>query len=97
MVERTLLRIAQEAFANIARHSAATQAELQFEHSSADAAQLVIADNGNGFAPADQPAGLGLQSMRERAESLPGGAFTLETQPQQGTRIVVRFKTQCPQ
>ncbi len=94
MIERTLLRITQEAFANIARHSAATQAELHFDHSSDDTAQLTIADNGKGFEKAETNGGLGLPSMRERAESLPGGAFTLKTQPQQGTRIIVRFNRQ---
>jgi NarL family two-component system sensor histidine kinase LiaS len=92
-IERTLLRIAQEAFANIARHSAATAAALYFEHTPADAARLTISDNGQGFERAATSDGVGLQSMRERAASLPDGAFTLETDLQQGTRIVVHFKT----
>lgn len=90
-IERTLLRIAREAFANIARHSAATQAEVHFDHPSAAVAQLTITDNGNGFALTEQGNGLGLQSMRERAQSLPGGSLTIETQAQHGTRIIVRF------
>ncbi len=93
-VERTLLRITREALANIARHSGATQTELHLEHTPDRAAQLTISDNGCGFAPDTPAAGLGLSSMRERAQSLPDGAFTLITQPQQGTRVVVQFKTQ---
>jgi signal transduction histidine kinase len=92
-IERTLLRIAQEAFANIARHSAATAAELHFEHTPEHLTQLTISDNGQGFERAATNEGVGLQSMRERAVSLPDGTFTLDTGLQQGTRIVVQFKT----
>lgn len=90
-IERALLRITQEALANIARHSAATQVELHFEDSPTHPAQLMIADNGRGFIATEQNGGLGLQSMRERAQSLPGGEFSIESLPQQGTRIIVRF------
>jgi NarL family two-component system sensor histidine kinase LiaS len=91
-IERALLRIAQEALANIARHSAATSATVRFDHPNEHTAQLTICDNGCGFAATNSHHGLGLQSMRERAESLPGGTFTLESNLQQGTRISVSFQ-----
>jgi two-component system, NarL family, sensor histidine kinase LiaS len=95
IIERTVLRIVQEAFANIARHSAATAAELRFEHVAEQPAQLTISDDGKGFELHANQRGVGLQSMRERAASLPNGTFTLTSNLQQGlqqgTRIVVQF------
>jgi signal transduction histidine kinase len=50
---------------------------------------LTIADDGVGFDFERQTSpGLGLLTMRERAEFL-GGRFSLETKPGQGTRIRV--------
>jgi NarL family two-component system sensor histidine kinase LiaS len=92
MVEQTLFRVAQEALANISRHSAATAAEI---HLACDAEQvtLTISDNGRGFpAAAINGKGMGLRSMRERVESL-GGHLTIESEPRQGTRIEVCLKT----
>ena len=83
----TLFRIAQEALANIARHSAASHADVSLEYGM-DSVTLTIKDNGRGFEPYGQHAGLGLSSMRERAEVL-GGSFKVESAPGQGTQIVV--------
>jgi signal transduction histidine kinase len=51
---------------------------------------MTIRDNGRGFDPAQRNGGMGLRNMRERAEALPGGQFTLTSSPQDGTRIQVR-------
>ena len=51
---------------------------------------LTVADDGVGFDPESRGAsGLGLITMRERAEFL-GGTLTVDTRPGQGTRIQVR-------
>jgi signal transduction histidine kinase len=86
-IRETLFRIAQEALANVARHSAAscTDLFLDFEPNSA---KLVIKDNGCGFDTHAQQAGIGLSSMRERAEVL-AGSFAAESAPGRGTQIVV--------
>ena len=83
----TLFRIAQEALANIARHSSASRAEMFMEYGE-DAVTLVIKDDGGGFDTSARHSGLGLHSMQERAESL-GGSVSVTSEPGRGTRIVV--------
>jgi signal transduction histidine kinase len=85
--QEILFRIAQEALANIARHSSASHAEIFLDHG-ADAATLTVKDDGRGFDAQAQHAGIGLRSMRERAEAI-GGAFSVESTPGQGTQIIV--------
>ncbi len=85
----TLFRIAQEALANVARHSSAGEAEVSLENGT-DSVRLLIKDNGRGFDTAVQHSGLGLNSMRERAEGS-GGSFTVESAPGKGTQIAVRL------
>jgi NarL family two-component system sensor histidine kinase LiaS len=83
----TLFRIAQEALANIARHSSANRADVSLDYGK-EAVTLCIEDDGRGFDVSHQHGGLGLHSMRERAEAL-GGSFGVETGPGRGTRITV--------
>ena len=83
----TLFRIAQEALANVARHSSASCAEVTLEYGT-NTVTLTVKDNGRGFAPEAPHGGIGLASMRERTEGL-GGSFTLESAPGQGTQIKV--------
>jgi NarL family two-component system sensor histidine kinase LiaS len=71
-IEEVLLRVTQEALANIARHSGATQVSVELTHAD-DQLHLHIRDNGHGFAVANALGkGLGLASMRERVESVQG-------------------------
>ena len=86
-IREALFRIVQEALANTARHSSAHQASISLEYG-ADIIKMVIKDNGHGFDRSVQYGGLGLYSMRERAEVL-GGSITVESSPEQGTKIVV--------
>jgi signal transduction histidine kinase len=64
----------------------------------ADRIELTIQDNGKGFDPeitlaTDRPRkGLGLTSMRERAE-LSGGTFAVESTPGKGTIIKASWAT----
>ena len=82
-----LFRIAQEALANIARHSSASCADVSLEYET-DVVKMIIKDNGHGFDKGIKHGGLGLYSMRERAEAL-GGSFSVESSPEQGTKIAV--------
>ncbi len=92
VVEQTLFRVAQEAMANISRHSAATAAEIHLA-CAAEEVTLTISDNGQGFALAGPNGkGVGLRSMRERVESL-GGQLIIESEPQRGTRIEAHLMT----
>lgn len=83
----TLFRIAQEALANTARHSAARSADIRLEFG-ADMVTMSIRDDGRGFDTLAQHGGLGLFSMRERAEDL-GGSLQVDSAPERGTQIVV--------
>ncbi|MCB0173207.1 MAG: HAMP domain-containing protein [Anaerolineae bacterium] len=88
--EQTLFRVAQEALANIARHSRATAAEIYLGWE-ADEIRLVISDNGCGFNMSQvNGKGVGLQSMRERIEVL-GGHFFVKSQPGVGTQVIARI------
>ncbi len=78
----TLFRITQEALANVARHSAAKNAGVSLEFG-IDTVTLTIHDDGHGFDPLVQHSGLGLYSMKERAEAS-GGSFTVESAPGKG-------------
>ncbi len=91
-VELALFRIVQEAMANVAKHARATEVVLT-EAEDNGTVRLVIADNGVGFDQErlGQPEGRhrwGLMTMSERAAAA-GGHCRIESQPGQGTRVVV--------
>jgi signal transduction histidine kinase len=88
---REILLLTQEALANVARHSGAKSVRLTLARAG-ESLTLTIADDGAGFDVSQAPRGLGLTSMRERAESLPAGAFALSSIPGQGTTITVSLK-----
>jgi NarL family two-component system sensor histidine kinase LiaS len=90
-VKQALFRITQEALANVARHSGARNVRLSLT-SRPDAAALTICDDGCGFDTSWQHEGLGLHSMRERAESL-SGEFLIKSEPGQGTCLSVTLPT----
>ena len=84
-VEQAVYRIIQESLANVARHSQASHVEIELFYFP-DRLRVAILDNGCGFEVGRKQAGLGLRSMRERAQSV-GGFVTVESQPGQGARI----------
>ena len=90
-VEQCLFRIAQEALSNIARHSQATQVEVELAYDQRNVS-LTISDNGIGFDVASvEGTGVGLRSMRERIEAL-GGDFRVVSKQGQGTRLIARCR-----
>jgi PAS domain S-box-containing protein len=85
-----LLRILQEALANVRRHSAARHVEVGLRTD--DRAILIeVSDDGRGFDPGSARAGVGLSAMRERAEGL-GGDFEVRSRPGRGTEITLRVR-----
>jgi PAS domain S-box-containing protein len=87
-IEMTLLRIAQEALTNIARHAQADLALLSLELDDNQVC-LRIEDNGagiNSLQEANRPSSHGLKIMRERAEAL-GGQLRVVSTPGNGTTI----------
>ncbi len=89
-VEVTLLRVAQEALANVARHAGASRAGVTLSYME-DVVTLDVRDDGVGFAvPAngDQAAGggFGLIAMRQRVNRL-AGQLEIESEPGAGTAV----------
>jgi signal transduction histidine kinase len=82
-VEVAVYRIVQEALTNVVRHSHARACTIRVRLE--DALHLEISDDGVGIAP-NRHTGVGLHSMRERAEEL-GGTLRVEALPSGGTRI----------
>jgi NarL family two-component system sensor histidine kinase LiaS len=86
--EHAIFRIAQEALANVARHSGASKVTLEMEMIAPTKLQISVSDNGKGFENSSRQTGLGLKTMRERAESLPRGWFEINSISGGGTRVV---------
>ena len=88
-VQVVIYRVAQEALVNAARHSDATRIEVALERTfdkQAAAVILLVADNGSGFAFAEEGKGLGLSGMRERA-LLVGAKLEIDSRPGKGTTV----------
>lgn len=91
--ELALLRAAQEALANVARHARASSVALTLGYLDGEIA-LDVHDDGCGFgtpAPPPQPGGggFGLKAMRERIEGL-SGTLRVESAPGAGTTVSAR-------
>ncbi len=91
-VEQAVFRVAQEALANVARHSGASRAEVELFYD-VNSVTLRVSDDGRGFDVENTPkGGFGLESMAERAERL-GGSFEVESEPGEGTRVALILPT----
>lgn len=87
-VETVLFRVAQEALANVARHSGTNKATIHLTYSKQEIS-ISISDSGTGFDPQQPfapPRGWGLMGMRERLEAV-GGLLTIESSAGNGTRV----------
>ncbi|MBI2305103.1 MAG: GAF domain-containing sensor histidine kinase [Chloroflexi bacterium] len=90
--EIQLIRIVQEALTNVRKHARASQAWVRLEGKNG-LASVSVADNGRGFdLPQGAQKGFGLQTMKERAESV-GGSLEVDTVPGQGTTVTVLLPT----
>jgi signal transduction histidine kinase len=89
-VEVAIYRIAQEALTNVVRHAAAQHCDIRLVLDEPSGwLSLSVQDDGCGI-PQGRSVGVGLISMRERAEEL-GGTWTIEPMPTGGTHILVRL------
>jgi two-component system, NarL family, sensor histidine kinase DegS len=95
LVAFQLLRIVQEALANVRKHASARNAWVGFQRSG-DQLELEIRDDGAGFDPEAAVTAaresVGLASMRERAEAL-GGELRIDSQVGKGTAVRVILPT----
>jgi signal transduction histidine kinase len=90
-VEVAAYRIVMEALNNVVRHADARNCEVHLSlEDEPEALNLEVSDDGRGMGE-DHRSGVGLSSMRERAEEL-GGSCVVESAPSGGTRV----KAQLP-
>ncbi|MGF1643146.1 MAG: ATP-binding protein [Thiotrichales bacterium] len=93
--EMHIIRIVQEALANIRKHSAANAVRVMLHGSKTGAYKVLVEDDGvgikdavkGGVNPGDH---IGLSIMRDRARRI-GGTLTIESEPSEGTQIVLEF------
>jgi two-component system nitrate/nitrite sensor histidine kinase NarX len=91
--ESQIFHIVKEALSNIRKHSHACNARILLTNDSHGGYTLLIEDDGEGIAAVSESRPgehIGLSVMRERAERLPG-ELTIESEPGEGTRIVLSF------
>jgi signal transduction histidine kinase len=86
-----LLRVAQEALANIRAHAGAASVHVALTHEP-DRTVLRVADDGGGFDATDRSAGHGLRGLRERL-TLAGGTCTIESTRGGGTTVTAVLPT----
>jgi signal transduction histidine kinase len=89
--EVVLLRCAQEALANVRKHSTAKSAAVALEVHD-DSVDLRIADDGTGFDPSKESTGFGLTGLRERL-ALAHGTLAVTAIPGGGTTLVASLPT----
>ncbi|BAN68774.1 ATP-binding protein [endosymbiont of unidentified scaly snail isolate Monju] len=93
--EMQILRIAQEALANIRKHAKAHTVRVLLNCQSDGGLVLLIEDDGVGFDNARRHGRpgehIGLAIMEERAQRL-GGTLRIESEPGEGTRLELCYK-----
>ncbi|MCX7945304.1 MAG: sensor histidine kinase [Deltaproteobacteria bacterium] len=84
-----IFRIIQEAFTNIAKHSDAKNVDLNVIIKG-DSFEIGISDNGKGFDPHNSPENhYGIINMKDRARLI-GATFTIESEIQKGTKVILK-------
>jgi signal transduction histidine kinase len=89
--EIQIIRVIQEALANVRKHSGAAEASVRITQANGTVT-FVVEDNGCGFDAAEtllDRDGFGLHSMRERMELI-GGTLLTESASGRGTRVVAK-------
>ena len=91
--EVQIVRIVQEALANVRKHAGATEVAISLTQRESSL-EIEVKDNGRGFNPStvgrSEWPHFGLQTMRERAEAA-GGEFEIQSEPGQGTLVRARL------
>ena len=93
VAEVQLVCILQEALTNVRKHARANHVGVTISKDSQkhiEEIHMLVQDDGVGFMPAGSKRSFGLQTMRERAESV-GGSILIESEHQKGTRIECRL------
>ena len=99
VVEVQLIGIIQEAMANVRKHAGARQVLVGVAREGG-VARVSINDDGRGFDPAaiageKSPGSFGMETMRERAETV-GGKLAVTSRPGEGTVVTVELPVSGP-
>lgn len=84
-IEVTVLRVVQEALANVAKHAGASRVAVTLSYMDA-VAVVDVRDDGKGFDRHGPQTGYGLHSMRSRLDEI-GGDLQVESEPGRGTAL----------
>jgi signal transduction histidine kinase len=93
LAEVQLVCILQEALTNVRKHARAERVDVvirRIRQADHESIYMSIADDGTGFSMSDSNRHFGLQTMRERAESV-GGDLVIRSIAGNGTTIECRF------
>ena len=94
-LEVQVFHIVQEALANVRKHSKAKNVRVLVRSDDEANYLVLVEDDGQGIQEPEVTARpgehVGLSIMRERAEKL-GGAFNIESEPGEGTRVELTFQ-----
>jgi two-component system NarL family sensor kinase len=91
-----LFRMYQEMMNNVLKHSKASHVAVLVDHTADHKFILKVKDDGVGFDPlkkktqASSSSGIGLKSMTNRAKLI-GAEMTIQSQPENGTMIIVEL------
>ena len=89
-----LLRVGQEALANVRAHARATAVQVDLRVTDGQA-HIDVTDDGIGFDTARSSPGHGLRGLRDRL-ALAGGTCTVESEPGRGTVVRATLPTATP-
>jgi len=85
--EQAIYRIIQETLANVARHSQSENVGVSLVFNG-QIVKVTVSDDGVGFDVEHQANGMGLRTIKERAESI-GGEVLIESAPGKGTDVII--------
>jgi signal transduction histidine kinase len=91
---QAMLRFAQEALANVARHARASHVTVRLQRE-ARQVELSIADDGQGFDVRQAPRGMGLSNMAARAGEA-DGTYAVKSAPDEGTTVSLLLELPLP-
>jgi signal transduction histidine kinase len=83
--EVVLLRVCQEALANVRKHAGARQVRVRLCYADTTV-RLTVTDDGKGFDPGGTNGGYGLKGMRDRVSQV-GGTVEVASVPGRGTEV----------
>ena len=94
LAEATVYRVVQECLVNVQKHAAANEVDVRLQATDSGL-EVAVVDNGRGFDPGHVASdtmrqGMGLMSMRERAELL-NGSLSVQSSPGAGCQVILRI------